>query len=288
MHGLKKIVTIQDLSCYGKCALTIALPVLSAAGVQACPVPTALLSTHTGGFGKPAVLDLTGEIDHIAAHWQSAELYFDTVMTGYLAGQAQIEAVERFFERFPQSRRIVDPVMGDNGRYYSGFDDRFAQRMAQLCKRADVILPNLTEAAFLLGIPCQPQCGAAYAEQLARRLAQELGVRAVVLTGVQSEDGARLGAGVLEDGRFTLALAGRVNAVFHGSGDLFAAVFAALVTRGCELQEAAQLAASFTAACIAYTAADPGAQEREGLRFEPLLGRLAQETDAQCGRITAQ
>ena len=149
---MKRIVSIQDISCFGKCSLTVALPIISAMGIEACPVPTAVLSTHTGGFTGYTYRDLTNDIPSIADHWKSLDLKFDAVATGYLGSFEQIKIVSDFFDKFKTDDNliIVDPVMGDKGHFYAGFTEDFALEMKKLCSKADVIVPNLTEAAQLL------------------------------------------------------------------------------------------------------------------------------------------
>ncbi len=279
----KRVASVQDLSCCGRCALAVALPVLSAAGVEACPLPMSLLSTHTGGFGRPAMADLAPMAGRILTHWEQLELHFDAIQTGYLANPRQLALAGRFIDRFggADTLTVVDPAMADGGAYYAGLDSGFAAQMAALCARADILLPNLTEAAFLLGE--QPE-QTPNPERLARGLAERFGVRAVVLTGVLSPDGREIGAGVLENGTYSVALAPLVPASFHGAGDLFAAVLTACAVRGATLADSAQLAAAFTAGSIARTAAQRPVDERAGIQFEPLLGRLAEAATAICTR----
>ena len=150
---MKRIVTIQDISCFGKCSLTVALPIISAMGIEACCIPTAVLSTHTGGFTGYTYRDLTSDIPDIAAHWNRINLQLDAVYTGYLGSFEQIKIVSDFFDAFKTNDNllIVDHVMGDKGKFYAGFTMEFAKEMKKLCRKADVIMPNLTEAALLLG-----------------------------------------------------------------------------------------------------------------------------------------
>ena len=151
---MKRVVSIQDISCLGKCSLTVALPIISAMGVETCVVPTAVLSTHTGGFSGFTFHDLTQEVAPIADHWAKEGISFDAIYTGYLGSFEQIHLVSQFFDRFGGQDTLiyVDPAMADNGVLYTGFTPEFAKEMGKLCGKADVIVPNLTEASFMLGV----------------------------------------------------------------------------------------------------------------------------------------
>ena len=182
----KRILTIQDISCVGQCSLTVALPVLSACGHETCVLPTALLSTHTGGFGKPAIVPLSDALPEIVEHWKKNGITFDVILTGYLGSIRAIHAAVQVMETMlsPGGICIVDPAMADHGRLYSGFDGDYVREMKTLCGRADRILPNLTEAALLAGLPCRDRTDEAYA----RELLEELPNDRVILTGVGEED----------------------------------------------------------------------------------------------------
>ena len=157
---LKRIVTIQDVSCFGKCSSTVALPLISAMGVETAVIPTAVLSTHTGGFTGYTFRDLTADIPQIAAHWKTLQLHFDGIYTGYLGSREQVQIMADFFDAFRSEDTVivVDPVMGDAGSMYAGFTPDFAVEMRKLCGKADVIAPNMTEVSLLLGIPYAEQC----------------------------------------------------------------------------------------------------------------------------------
>ena len=185
---MKRIITIQDISCVGKCSLTVALPIISAAGVEAGVIPTAVLSTHTA-FPKFTFCDLTDEIQKISDTFEELNIDFDAVYTGYLGSFEQLSLVEAFFDRFGDKAKIViDPVMADNGQLYKGFTPEFAAAMAKLCSKADLIMPNLTEASFMLGIPYNPSYDEAYIRDVLKQLTA-LGAKSAALTGVSfSED----------------------------------------------------------------------------------------------------
>lgn len=272
---MKRAVTIQDISCFGKCSLTVALPVISAMGIETAVIPTAVLSTHTGGFEGYTFRDLTGDIPKIAAHWQKLGLGFDAIYTGYLGSPAQAQMVSDFFDIFGGEHvlRIVDPVMGDSGRLYAGFTDELVSGMRKLCSEADYIMPNTTEASMLLGIPYEEVCGEAHAKDILRGLA-ELGCKYPVLTGVRG-DNERHGAAAYDPvtGEFCFSYSRHIDRQIHGTGDIFASVFTGAVIRGKSLSRSLEMAVRFTADCIEATL--PCIDEVwYGSCFELCLGRL--------------
>ena len=268
-----RIAAIHDLSCFGRCSLTIALPVLSAMGCQCCPLPTALLSAHTG-FPGNTFLDLTAEMGRIAEHWAAMDLQFDAIYSGFLGSADQVDTVARFFDTFKKSDTavIVDPVMGDHGTAYRTCTPELCRGMRVLAENSDVITPNLTEAALLLDRPYE-EIRQADAYEVVRRLSLG-GRRSVVLTGYFSEPGQ---TGALcfdrDSGESKAVQTPREPQDFSGTGDLFASVLAGGVARGVPLFQAAQAAADFVRDCIARTLAE-GLTEQDGVDFEPLLGQL--------------
>ena len=268
-----RIAAIHDLSCFGRCSLTIALPVLSAMGCQCCPLPTALLSAHTG-FPGNTFLDLTAEMGRIADHWTAMDLQFDAIYSGFLGSADQVDTVARFFDTFKKSDTavIVDPVMGDHGTAYRTCTPELCRGMRVLAENADVITPNLTEAALLLDHPYE-EIQRTDAYEVVRRLSLG-GRRSVVLTGYSSELGQ---TGALcfdrDSGESKAVQTPREPQDFSGTGDLFASVLAGGVARGVPLFQAAQAAADFVRDCIARTLAE-GLTEQDGVDFEPLLGQL--------------
>ncbi len=268
-----RIAAIHDLSCFGRCSLTIALPVLSAMGCQCCPLPTALLSAHTG-FPGNTFLDLTAEMGRIADHWAAMDLQFDAIYSGFLGSADQVDTVARFFDTFKKSGTavIVDPVMGDHGTAYRTCTPELCRGMRVLAENSDVITPNLTEAALLLDRPYE-EIRQADAYEVVRRLSLG-GRRSVVLTGYSSEPGQ---TGTLcfdrDSGESKAVQTPREPQDFSGTGDLFASVLAGGVARGVPLFQAAQAAADFVRDCIARTLAE-GLTEQDGVDFEPLLGQL--------------
>lgn len=268
-----RIAAIHDLSCFGRCSLTIALPVLSAMGCQCCPLPTALLSAHTG-FPGNTFLDLAAEMGRIAEHWAAMDLQFDAIYSGFLGSADQVDTVARFFDTFKKSDTavIVDPVMGDHGTAYRTCTPELCWGMRVLAENADVITPNLTEAALLLDRPYE-EIRQSDAYEVVRRLSLG-GRRSVVLTGYSSESGQ---TGALcfdrDSGESKAVQTPREPQDFSGTGDLFASVLAGGVARGVPLFQAAQAAADFVRDCIARTLAE-GLTEQDGVDFEPLLGQL--------------
>ena len=272
MTATPKVAAIHDISGFGRCSLTVALPILSVMGVQCAVLPTAYLSTHTA-FPDFTFLDLTEEMKKTMDHWQTLGLCFDAVYSGFLGCTEQIGVVEDFIRRFRKDNAlaVVDPVMGDNGVRYVTYTDEMCEATCRLTEKADVITPNLTEAAFLLGEDYEtlPRDKAGYAE-LCRALSGG-GARSVVLTGVS--DGAdTLGAAAFdrETGQVEFALTDRIPGEYHGTGDVFSSVLTGALVRGRKLTEAAALAAKFVRDCAERTFPQ-GTPMREGVDLEPLL-----------------
>lgn len=276
---MKRIVSIQDISCLGKCSLTVALPILSAMGVECSILPTAVLSTHTM-FSNFTCKDLTDQIGPIARHWQAEKIHFDAIYTGYLASAEQIGDVCDFFDAFRTEDNliVVDPVMADNGKLYPAFGPEFPAEMAKVCAKADLIVPNLTEASFLTGLPYRTEQDEGYIREMLQALAQ-LGPRYAALTGVSFEKG-RLGVMYYDrkEGTYGSYFTEHLPASFHGTGDVFASTCVGGLMRGLPLGEALALAADYTVECIRQTLEAPDAKWY-GVEFESaipyLVGRLA-------------
>lgn len=252
---MKRIITVQDISCVGKCSLTVALPVISAMGVEACVLPTAVLSTHTA-FKGFTFRDLTSDISKITEHWKQEKIGFDAIYTGYLGSFEQIKLMQELIKDFGGggTRVIVDPCMADNGALYSGFTQDFAFAMAGLCSKADVIVPNLTEASYMLGLPYVAEgYTKEYIEDLLRKLSG-LGARRIVLKGV-SFDEKKLGIASYdsENEKITWYFHEKMPQSFHGTGDIFASVLTGALVRGKTLEEACRLAADFVVEAIRAT-----------------------------------
>ena len=273
--SMKRIISIQDISCVGKCSLTVALPIISAMGVETAILPTAVLSTHTV-FKDFTFRDLTCDITPIAEHWKREKFNFDAIYTGYLGSFEQLDLVSKFFADFktPDNLIFVDPVMADNGKLYPGFTPEFAVAMAKLCKQADVVVPNLTEAAFMLGEPC---CLAGYDQAYIESTLKKLtafGAKCAVLTGVSFEAGkvGFMGYDSVKDEFFSYYHR-RIDVSFHGTGDVFASTAVGALTRGYDLGSALKIAADYTVDCIERTMADPD-HDDYGVEFEKAIPAL--------------
>lgn len=268
---MKTVLSIQDLSCVGRCSLTVALPVLSSMGCRCSVLPTAVLSTHTG-FPQPHVVSLTGEIGSIFGHFSRLDLGFDAVTTGYLADPAQVQAVAPILEHYRRkgSLIITDPAMGDHGKLYRGLDAAHAEAMAALCRRADILLPNVTEAALLAGLPYREDGDETYWQELTDALMEKFPAEAVLITGVSGKAGTIGFTGChRQTGRFSYQ-APVIPRQFHGTGDLFAAVFTGAALQGADISTAGRRAADFVRDCVAETPE----LTPQGVEFESQLYRL--------------
>ena len=267
---MKRVLSIQDLSCLGKCSLTVALPVLSNMGCSCSVLPTAILSTHTA-FPNPHVRDLTQDILPVANHWQTIGANFDAITVGYLSDPRQAELVGQVLDTF-QSPVILDPAMGDHGKLYRGLCTEHIDAMASLCRRANVLLPNVTEAALLTGLPYREDADTAYLRELARGMLS-FGAETVIITGFTRPDGQTGFFGMHQSGEAFSYRAQRIGKHFHGTGDLFAAVFTGAVMAGKSAHEASTLAALFTERVISATEESTPF----GIAFEPELGWLLEQ-----------
>ena len=243
---MKRIVTIQDISCVGKCSLTVALPIISAMGIETAVIPTAVLSTHTA-FKNFTYRDLTGDLPKIAKHWKQEKFDFDGIYTGYLGSIEQIDMLKEFFKQFKTSNNFVfiDPVMADNGKLYAGFDEKFVKEMKELCKMADIIVPNLTEASYML----EKKYKENYSEQEIKDMLIELsflGPKYVVLTGVSFNENK---LGVMsynkETNKFFTYFKEKVPAKYHGTGDIFASTLVGAITNNNTLEEGLKVAVDY-------------------------------------------
>ena len=274
-----RVAAIHDLSGFGRCSLTVALPILAAMGLQCCPLPTAYLSTHTGGFEGFTFLDMTDEMPRAASHWKSLNLDFQAVYSGFLGSEQQISIVSDFIRDFrrPDTLVVIDPVMGDQGEVYRTYTSAMCAGMARLAEQADVITPNLTEAALLLGRSYEDMpTGEAGLREIVTALSRN-GTRSVVLTGASIAPDLT-GAMVFDanTGTTEALQIQRVPREFLGTGDVFASVLTGALVKGKTLRDAAQLAVEFVHACSARTAAQ-NLPLREGVDFEPLLHLLMEQ-----------
>lgn len=249
--------------------MAVALPILSCCGHETVMLPTALLSTQTGLFRDPYIRDLSGDIPQISAHWAQEGIAFDTILTGYLGSCRSVEAVRQLLcvHRAPGAQVIVDPAMADHGRLYAGFDASYCDAMRELCRDADVIMPNITEAALMTGLPYRED----YDEDYIASLIAALDCPNVILTGVSFCPG-QTGVAVAENGQVRYYAHPRTPQSYAGTGDIFAAAFTGALGQGKGMLRAAQIAADFTALCVRATAETPA--HRYGVRFEPVLPAL--------------
>ena len=268
----KKILTIQDISCVGQCSLTVALPIISACGLETCVLPSAVLSTHTAGFTGYTFRDLTEDMPSIKDHWVKEGIQFDAIYTGYLGSTKQIDYVADIFEATAAENcvKIVDPAMADNGSLYPGFDADFVEAMKGLCTKADYVIPNITEACFLTGIEYKTEYDREYVDLILQKLSA-LGCRNIIITGISYEEG-KTGVVVFEDGNYTYYEHEKLANSCHGTGDIYASAFVGAFMRGKSAYEAAKIAADYAVECIKETAKLDN--HWYGAAFEPVLGKL--------------
>ena len=271
----KKVLTVQDISCVGQCSLTVALPIISACGIETAILPSAVLSTHTGGFSGFTFRDLTEDIPGIVEHWEKEKITFDAIYTGYLGSKRQIELVKDMFKRLTAvgGLKIVDPAMADHGKLYYGFDEAFAAEMATLCGEADIVIPNITEAALMTGVP---YIGEGYDNHYIRDLVDRLitlGASTVVLTGVSFE-ADKLGVAVYTkgDAEISYYFHEKLAKGCHGTGDIYSSAFVGALMRGKSMLNAARIAADFTLVGMKATQGDEA--HWYGTKFEKALPML--------------
>ena len=273
---MKRVLTIQDISCLGKCSLTIALPVISALGSETVILPTAVLSTHTM-FSNFTCKDLSDQIEPIEQHWKSEGFTFDAIYTGYLGTAEQIDQMKELFKTFREENTIVfvDPVMADNGKLYPAFDMNYVKKNAELCAEADIIVPNITEACLMTDMEYREEYDETYIKELLSRLDQ-LGADISVLTGVSLEEGK---TGVMgyerKTGEYYLYQNRRIDASYHGTGDLFSSTCVGEILRGKSWKDAMRIAADYTAHTIEVTLDNPD-KPWYGVDFESTLPELIQ------------
>lgn len=271
---MKRIVTVQDVSCIGKCSLTVALPILSAMGLETAVLPTAVLSTHTA-FDGFTFRDLTENMTGILRHWKEQQFTFDAIYTGYLGSAEQMRHVSDLIRDFrgDDTLVLIDPVMGDHGKLYPNFTDEFAKKMAVFCGQADVIVPNMTEAAALLGIPYAERHNEEEIREILRKLT-DLGPKQAVLTGVSfTPDTLGVMAYDRVTDRYFCCFRPHIPRIFYGTGDAFSSVLAGALTRGESLEDALTLAVDFTVTAMKRTVDDPSAGWY-GVNFEEALPLL--------------
>ncbi len=273
----KRVLTIQDISCVGQCSLTVALPIISACGVETCVLPSAVLSSHTGGFKGYTFRDLTEDMPSIKDHWVREGLKFDAVYTGYLGSTKQIEYVADIMASVGAEScvKVVDPAMADHGKLYYGFDMEFVEAMKGLCAKADYVMPNITEASLLTGVEYKEEYDRAYVDLLLEKLTA-LGCKNMIFTGISYEPG-KTGVVVLENGTYSYYEHEKLANSCHGTGDIYASAFVGSLMRGKTASEAAKIAADYAVECIKKTAELDN--HWYGAAFEPVLGKLISALD---------
>ncbi len=268
---MKRIMTVQDISCVGKCSLTVALPIISAAGVEAGVLPTAVLSTHTM-FPKFTFCDLTNEITPIADTFKELGIDFDAIYTGYLGSFEQLMLVDKFITDFKKEDNIVliDPAMADNGKLYTGFTEEFARSMAKLCGKADIVVPNITEASFMLGLPYKEKYDEEYIRELLKKLT-ELGCPHAALTGISFSDD-KIGVYYYNsiDGIYYSYFNEKLPISYHGTGDIYASAALGAMMRGISFEDSLAIAVDFTLECMKETLKDEN-HRFYGVNFESAL-----------------
>ena len=269
-----RVAAIHDLSGFGRCSISVILPVLSAMGVQVCPVPTAVLSSHTGGLGDPVIRGLTDYIEPALRHYQSLGVEFEAVYTGFLGSGEQVDCCLEFFKAYPKALKIVDPVMGDNGRPYRTCTPELRRRMSELAAAADIITPNITEAAMLLeeSYPAAPLTRSEAKSMLLRL--SHMGPKRVVITGAELAQGGLASLGYDgENGSFWYVPCEYIPVHYPGCGDIYASVLLGAELSGASLPIAMARAAAFTELCV-KTTYSYGSDPRYGVMLESVLGSL--------------
>ena len=271
MNDTIKILTIQDISCYGQCSITVALPIVSAFGIETAILPSAVLSTHTAGFTDFTVRDLTEDLPEIRKHWEKEEIYFDAIYTGFIASIEQLDYIKDIIDSRlkPGGIVFVDPAMADHGEFYNGFDQEFADKMGELCKLGDYILPNTTEACYILHKPWKEE----FTREEMLKMADELSQftkRHVILKGDTNEDD-KLGMVVLDkkESSCEIVYNDKIDYISHGTGDVFASAFVGSIMRGKSPAQAAQIAGEFTKKAIEKTVGDEN--HKYGVKFEQVI-----------------
>ena len=272
-----KGLAINDISCVGRCSLTVALPIISAMGIECSVLPTAILSTHTGGFTGYTCLTLDDQIEPIARHWKDIERNYDFIYSGFLCSKNQIDLVINLINMFKTSDNLilVDPAMADNGKLYSMFDIDFVSKMKELCKKANVLVPNITEACLLTGMDYIPGVQTKeYITELIYHLSK-LGANNIVLTGVSFKEG-KIGVATYDVSRdeFRYYEREQIEGYYHGTGDIFASVLIGALSKGLDLLDSAKMAVDFTVDSIIETKKKENYDEKYGVDFEKVLPKL--------------
>ena len=271
----KKVLTMQDISCYGQCSITVALPILSAWGYETAILPSAILSTHTSGFKNFTVHDLSNEIPKIISHWKDEQIKFDAFYVGYLGDVSHVDLVIQIKNELLKQNAefILDPVMGDNGKLYPAFNERYVKAIRRLIKEADIILPNLTEACFLTDTKYREDYDEDYIKEIVNKLVQ-LGAKKIVLTGIAYEK-EMTGVVVFNGNEYHHFIHQKIDKSYHGTGDVYASTFLGAYLGHHDLMRSAITAADFVVEAIKNTMSDPN--HNYGVKFEPQLVEFIKE-----------
>lgn len=281
-----RVEAVHDMSCFGRCSLTVIIPTLSCMGIQVCPLPTAILSTHLGGFKDVAFADFTNQMTSFSKHWRQEHLSFDCIYSGFLASEQQIDIVSQFVDEFSHNRPLVlvDPVMGDEGRLYSVYTSKMQDQMRRLLQKADIITPNYTEACFLLGKPYEKAVADPIVIKDWLAALSDLGPGTVIMTGVPVRGGSLLNIGFeRETGHYWEVVSKHIPAHYPGTGDIFASVLAGSLLGRYSLPDAMLKAAQFVEHAIKVTFA-AGTPAREGVLLERVLPWLCQTPEEELKR----
>lgn len=268
----KRILTIQDISCFGQCSLTVALPIISACGIETSIIPSAVLSTHTGGFKEYTFNDLSNDIPLIKKHWEKEKISFDAIYSGYLGNIKQIDYVIDIKNSLLKEKGlvIIDPVMGDNGKLYPAFNNEYVQNMKRLCAISDYLIPNITEACLLTNTVFKVNYDEVYINNLILKL-KKIGANNIILTGVSYKEG-KVGVVVCENNNISYYEHERINRNYHGTGDIFSSSFVGALLNNKTAYESSQIAADYVCECIKNTYDDKN--HNYGVKFEPILYKL--------------
>lgn len=262
----KTVLAFHDISCVGRCSLTVALPIISNYGIECRVLPTALLSTHTGGFTDFTMLDLTDEMKNIFTAWRSLDLHFDAIYSGFMPSKKQIDVLKTLIQIYP-AFTIIDPVMADNGSPYSVFDNDYIEKMKELIPFADVLIPNVTEACLLAGVPYRDYYDESYIQSLIVNLKAQ-GAKQVVITGIRLKN-HQIGAASSTESRIHYSFSDEISGNYPGTGDIFGSVLTSELMNGRSLKDATEEAVQFVVSCIKATPID--ADKRYGVNFEQVL-----------------
>ena len=273
----KKVLTMQDISCYGQCSITVALPIISAWGYETAILPSAILSTHTSGFKNFTVHDLSNEIPKIINHWKNEGIKYDAFYVGYLGEISHVDLVIQVKNELLNKDGIfvLDPVMGDNGKLYPAFNDDYIKAIRRLIKEADIILPNLTEACFLTGIEYKEKYDESYIKNVINKLL-ELGAKKIALTGIAYQK-EMTGVVIYDENCYQHFTHRRINESYHGTGDVYASTFLGAYLSNNDLIKSTKIAAKFVVKAIENTLDDPN--HNYSVKFEPLLVDFIKENN---------